>query len=413
MSPRRVVVTGTSVLTSLGHDVDDVWQQVCSGRSGIRRIKRFDCSDFAVRFGGEIQDFDACAHMSIDRRDVRRLDRFAQFALVGAQKAITQAGIELLGNDPRRCGVLIGSGIGGLDEIEAQHAKLFDQGPGRVSAFMIPKLMINAASGNISVRWGLRGPSSAVATACASATNAIGDAFRMVRSGMADVMVAGGSEAALGPMGIAGFSRMGALSTRNQEPHLASRPFDRARDGFVLSEGAGILILEELEHAKSRGAVILAEVLGCGFAADATHMTAPDESGQGAAEAIRQSLRDARLNPDQVDCINAHATSTPRGDAAESAAIRQVFGDHRIPVSSTKGQLGHLLGASGAVESVFSIRAINTNAVPPTGNLMEPDPEFGLDFVLREAREYRVNIVLKNSFGFGGHNACLVFGRYS
>lgn len=414
MNNRRVVVTGTSVITSLGHNVHDVWGHVCSGHSGIRQIKRFDTSEFVVRFGGEIRDFDASAHVSLERREVRRIDRFGLFALAAAQKAITQAGIDFSTGDPGRFGAIVGSGIGGLDEIEAQHARLFDRGPDRVSALMMPKLIINAAAGQIAVRWNLQGPGSAVATACASGTSAIGEAFHKIRSGMADAFVTGGSEAALTPIGLAGFTRMKALSTRNEDPAAASRPFDRDRDGFVLSEGAGILVLEELEFAKARGAAILAEVLGFGMSTDAVHMAAPDEQGRGAARSIHNALHDAQIPPDQVQYVNAHATSTPLGDRAESAAIRRVFGSHadRLAVSSTKGQLGHLLGASGAVETVFCVQSIQTGVIPPTMNLEHPDPECDLDYVPGDARDLPVHCVVNNSFGFGGHNASLVLGQY-
>lgn len=415
MSRRRVVVTGLGVVTPLGCELDDVWAAVCRGKSGVGTIQRFDCRDFKVRFGGEIRDFDATAHLEMDPRDLRRADRFSQFALVAAEKAIKQAGIDLTLGDSYRYGVLVGSGIGGLDEIELQHSVLFDRGPERISPFMIPKLIINAASGNISVRWGLRGPNTAVCTACASGTNAIGDAFRLIQIGMADVMVTGGTEAALTPMGIAGFARMGALSTRNSAPQKASRPFDRDRDGFVLSEGAGILVLEERDFALQRGATILAEVVGYGLSSDATHLTSPDPNGTGAARAIQSALADAGISPDVVDYINAHGTSTPLGDVAETNAIRTVFGRHAdaLCVSSTKSQIGHLLGASGGVESVFCIRAIQEETAPPTINLDNPDEGCDLDYVPHEPRNLAIRYALKNSFGFGGHNACLVFGRHS
>ncbi|MBL8815377.1 MAG: beta-ketoacyl-ACP synthase II [Planctomyces sp.] len=413
MSGRRVVVTGMGVVTPLGFDLESVWESVCAGKSGVSPIQRFDCRDFKVRFGGEIRDFDLSAHLDIDSKDTRRIDRFGQFALLATHHAIRQAGIDFTIGDPYRYGVLVGSGIGGLDEIEDQHSKLFDRGPDRISAFMIPKLIINAASGNISVRWGLRGPNTAVCTACASGTNAIGDAFRLVQWGIADVMVAGGTEAALTPMGIAGFARMNALSTRNDQPCEASRPFDQDRDGFVLSEGAGIMILEEYEFARRRGARILAEVKGYGMSADATHLTAPDVNGAGAAHAMHSAIRDAGLNVDDIDYINAHGTSTPLGDVAESNAIRRVFGSHAdgLMVSSTKSQLGHLLGASGGVESVFCVMSLLRHIVPPTINLEHPDERCDLDYVPFEARDSRVRHTMKNSFGFGGHNACLVFGQ--
>ncbi len=410
---RRVVVTGMSVVTALGSDVPEFWDKLCAGKSGVSRLERFDCSDFKVNFGGEVKDFRPEDHF--DGKEAKRLDRFSQFALAGAQKAVRQSGIDFSAEpDPYRCGVIIGSGIGGLNEIEEQHAKLFDRGPSRVSPFMIPKLMVNAASGNISVFWKLKGPSSAVATACASASNAIGDAFRLIQHDVADVMITGGSEAAITPMGLSGFARMGALSTRNDSPESASRPFDRDRDGFVLAEGAGVVVLEEYEHAKRRGAEILAEVLGYGMSSDGSHMTAPDPEGAGAARAMSDSLRDARLNPEQVAYINAHGTSTPLGDKAESNAIKRVFGAYAkngLCVSSTKSQLGHLLGASGGVEFIISVLSLLNQLVPPTINIENQDPDCDLDYVPNTARSIKLDRVLSNSFGFGGHNACLVVGR--
>lgn len=410
---RRVVVTGVGVITSLACDVPDFWDKVCAGKSGIGLIERFDCSDFKVRFGGEVRNFDCTEHVGIDGKEVKRLDRFVQFAMAAASKAVASSGMDFSQGDPYRHGVLVGSGIGGLNEIEQQHSTLFDRGPTRVSPFMIPKLMVNAASGNISVFWGLRGPNSAVATACASATNAIGDAFRLIQHDQADVMVTGGSEAAITPMGLSGFARMSALSTRNEEPERASRPFDKDRDGFVMAEGAGIVVLEEYEHAKKRGARILAEVLGYGMSADGTHMTAPCPEGKGAGRAMAQALRDSGLNPADIDYINAHGTSTPLGDKAETLAIRTVFGDHasRLAVSSTKSQIGHLLGASGGVEFVVCVQALLHQIAPPTINLDHPDEGCDLDYVPHQAREMSIRRILKNSFGFGGHNACLVLSR--
>ncbi len=410
---RRVVVTGGSVVTALGCNTTEFWDRICAGKSGVAPLTRFHCADFKVKFGGEVRGFDPAEHPAIDHKEVKRLDRFCQFAVVAAHSAIEQAGIDFSQGDPYRHGVLIGSGIGGLSEIEEQHNKLFDRGPTRVSPFMIPKLMVNAASGNVSVHWGLCGPNTAVATACASATNAIGDAFRLIQHGVADVMVTGGSEAAVTPMGLSGFSRMNALSTRNEDPEAASRPFDRDRDGFVLAEGAGVIILEEYEHAKERGAEILCEVLGYGMSADATHMTAPDPEGRGAARAMIGSLRDAGVEPEDIDYVNAHGTSTPLGDKAETVAIKSVFGDHssKLAVSSTKSQLGHLLGASGGVEVIACMMALRHQVAPPTINLDNPDPACDLDYVPNEAREQRIRCVLKNSFGFGGHNACLVLGH--
>ncbi|WP_166828943.1 beta-ketoacyl-ACP synthase II [Thalassoroseus pseudoceratinae] len=410
---RRVVVTGAAVVTALGCESNEFWDSICAGKSGVGPIQRFDPRDYKVYFGGEVSDFDVTNHIKMAPKDAKRIDRFCQFVLVASDKAVASSGIDLENGPSERYGVMIGSGIGGLSEIEEQHCKLFDRGPSRISPFLIPKMMVNAASGNVSVRYGLKGPNSAIATACASATNAIGDAFRWIQYDMCDVVVAGGSEAALTPMGLAGFARMGALSTRNDAPDKASRPFDQDRDGFVLSEGAGMVILEEYEHAKKRGAPILCELLGYGMSADASHMTAPHPEGQGAAMAMTSAVRDAKLDVSQIDYINAHGTSTPLGDISETMAIQSVFGEHasKLMVSSTKSQLGHLLGASGGVEFVVCALALDRQTIPPTINLDNPDPKCNLDFVPHEARDVKFNTVLKNSFGFGGHNACLVLGK--
>ena len=410
---RRVVISGASVVTALGCQLNEFWDGLCAGKSGVGPIRRFDTRDYRVRFAGELSDFVASEHCGLSGKELKRLDRFSQFAVVAAHHAIQNSGIDFTIDDPFRHGVLIGSGIGGLHEIEVNHEKLFDRGPTRVSAFMIPKLMVNAASGNVSVRWGLKGPNSAVATACASATNAIGDAFKLIQNDMADVMVTGGSEAAITPMGLSGFARMNALSKRNDDPQRASRPWDKGRDGFVLAEGAGILVIEEYEHAKRRGAPVLCEILGYGMSADASHITAPDPKGLGAARAILSALRDAGLNPEDIDYINAHGTSTPLGDLAETVAIKSVFNSHAksLAISSTKSQLGHLLGASGGVESIVCALALQNQVVPPTINLDDPDEQCDLDYVPHESRSMKIDKVLKNSFGFGGHNACLVFGR--
>jgi 3-oxoacyl-[acyl-carrier-protein] synthase II len=411
---RRVVVTGLSTISPYGAcSLEQFWEKLCAGHSAISLIERFDTSSSKVIFGGEVKNYDLCSHINIDRKDLKRIDRFSQFALGCAGEAVAMSGIDFKSGDPFKHGVLIGSGIGGLNEIEENHSKLFDRGPSRVSAFMIPKLMVNAASGNISVHFGLRGPNSAVATACASATNAIGDAFRLIQLGAVDVMVTGGSEAAMTPMGLSGFARMNALSTRNQDPTKASRPFDKDRDGFILSEGAGVVVLEELEHAKNRGAKILAEVLGYGMSADGSHITAPDPTGAGAAWAMNSALNDAKVNIDAVDYINAHGTSTPLGDKAETLAIKSVFKEHakKTAISSTKSQLGHLLGASGGVEFVISVLALQHQVAPPTINLDNPSPECDLDYIPHTAREMKISKILTNSFGFGGHNACLVLGE--
>ncbi|MFP6763145.1 MAG: beta-ketoacyl-ACP synthase II [Planctomycetaceae bacterium] len=411
---RRVVVTGVGLTTSLGCNVPEFWDSLCAGKSGVSPLERFDCSDYKVRFGGEVRHYDVCDYIDIQKKDVKRLDRFVQFALGAASRAVSQSGIDFSQGDPYRHGVIVGSGIGGLNEIETQHNTLFDRGPTRVSPFMIPKLMVNAASGNVSVHWCLKGPNSAVATACASATNAIGDAFRLIQHDQADVMITGGSEAAITPMGLSGFARMNALSTRNDAPEQASRPWDRDRDGFVMAEGAGCVILEELEHAKARQATILAEVLGYGMSADGTHMTAPCPKGLGATRAMSQALKDAQVQPAEIDYINAHGTSTPLGDLAETLAIKAVYGDHagRLAISSTKSQIGHLLGASGGVEFVVCVQALLNQTAPPTINLDNPDEGCDLDYIPHEARQMSINKVMKNSFGFGGHNACLVLSRF-
>ncbi len=348
-------------------------------------------------------------------KEARHLDRFAQFALAAAIAAVDDSGIDFSALPSEQCGVIIGSGIGGLSEFEAQHTVMMQKGPSRISPFVIPKLMVNAASGQVSIRWGLKGPCSAVATACASAANAIGDAFRLIQAGDADVMVTGGSEAAITHMGLGGFASMRALSTRNDDPPRASRPFDRDRDGFILAEGAGVLILEAEELARRRGAKVYAELLGYGISADGWHITAPDEEGRGAARAMRVCLKNAQVSPDAVDYINAHGTSTQLGDLAETRAMKHVFGPHvsRLQISSTKSQLGHLLGASGGVELVISALTIETGVLPPTINLDHPGDGCDLDYIPNVARECRVNTVMSNSFGFGGHNASLLIGRYA
>ena len=410
---RRVVVTGAGLVTALGYELADFWERICAGKSGVGPLKRFETTEFKVTFGGEIRDFSAEEHLELADKEFRRLDRFVQFAMVAAHKAVQSSGVDFNQGDPYRHGTLIGSGIGGLHEIEEQHSKLYERGPSRVSPFMIPKLIVNAASGNVSIHWKLHGPNSAVATACATGTNAIGDAFRLIQHDYADIMLAGGSEAAITPMCLSGFARMNALSTRNQEPEKASRPFDAERDGFVLSEGAGVVVLEEYEHARTRGAKMMTEIFGYGMTADATHMTAPDPEGKSAGRAMATAIRDAHLNPSDIDYINAHGTSTLLGDKAETIAVKSVFGEHarKLAMSSTKSQLGHLLGASGGVEFIASLLALEHQVAPPTINLDHPDPDCDLNYVPHEARSMKINRILKNSFGFGGHNACLVFGK--
>ncbi len=409
---RRVVITGMGVVTSLGESLNSFWDALCAGRSGVGQLTLFDTTEFKVHFGGQVRDWDPVARFGA--KEARHLDRFAQFALVAAESAVQDAGIDFAKLPPEQCGVFIGSGIGGLNEFEAQHSTMIHKGPSRISPFTIPKLMVNAGSGQVSIRWGLQGPCSALATACASAANAIGDACKLIQTGQANVMITGGSEAAITHMGLGGFAAMRALSTRNDDPPRASRPFDRDRDGFVMGEGAGILILEAEETALARGARIHAEMLGYGMSADGWHITAPDEEGRGAARAMKRCLSDARLAPHVVDYINAHGTSTPLGDLAETIAMKCVFGDHaaRLQISSTKSQLGHLLGASGGVELIASVMAIQTGLLPPTINLEQPGEGCDLDYIPNVAREARVNYVMSNSFGFGGHNASLLIGRY-
>jgi 3-oxoacyl-[acyl-carrier-protein] synthase II len=410
--PRRVVITGMGVVTSLGDRVERFWSALCAGESGVGPLTLFDTTDFKVHFGGQVRDWDPVARFG--SKEARHLDRFAQFAVAAGIAAVEDSGIDFSKLPTERCGVIIGSGIGGLNEFETQHSIMREKGPSRISPFIIPKLMVNAASGQLSIRFGLQGPCSAVATACASAANAIGDALRILQTGRADVVLAGGSEAAITHMGLGGFASMRALSTRNDDPPRASRPFDRDRDGFVLAEGAGVVVLETEEIARARGARIYAELLGYGISADGWHITAPDEQGRGAARAMRLCLDDARLAGESVDYINAHGTSTPLGDLAETRAMKDVFGAHarHLQVSSTKSQLGHLLGASGGVELVISALAIDTGVLPPTINLDHPGEGCDLDYVPNTARESRVDTVMSNSFGFGGHNASLLVGRY-
>ncbi len=411
---RRVVVTGLGVVTSLGRKVDTFWERVVRGDSGVGPITLFDVSGYRVQFAGEVP-WKAEEEGIASSKELRRLDRFTQFALASATDAVVDSGIDFSTEDPFRCGVVIGSGIGGLAEFEAQHERLLTKGIDKVSPFTIPKLMVNSASGHVSSKYGIKGPNTAVATACASAANSIGEALRTIQSGDADVMVTGGSEAALTPMGLAGFQNMRALSFRSDAPQQASRPFDADRDGFVLAEGAGIIVIEELEHARARGARIYAELLGYGASGDAGHITQPDEHGTGAARAMSMALEDAALSPQDVHYVNAHGTSTPLGDKAETAAIKKVFGPHArsLAVSSTKSQLGHSLGASGGIEMVVCALTITTGVISPTINLENPDPDCDLDYTANQAREATVDLAMSNSFGFGGHNASLLLGRFS
>jgi 3-oxoacyl-[acyl-carrier-protein] synthase II len=409
---RRVVITGMGVVTALGTTLDRFWSGLVEGKSGVAPLTLFDTTEFKVHFGGQCHGFDGDALFGV--KEARRLDRFAQFAMAASISAVADSGIDFAAYQPESSGVLIGSGIGGLSEFETQHSAMMAKGPSKISPFTIPKLMVNAASGQVSIKFGLCGPNSAVATACASAANAIGDSFKLIQAGLADRMVTGGSEAAITHMGLGGFAALRALSTRNDDPQRASRPFDKDRDGFVLSEGAGILLIEAEEVARARGARIYAELLGYGMSADASHITAPDEHGRGAARAMQLCLNDAKLSADAVGYVNAHGTSTGLGDHAETLAMKLVFGNYakKLQVSSTKSQLGHLLGASGGVELIASALAIRDGVLPPTINLETPDPDCDLDYIPNFARQSKVRYVMSNSFGFGGHNASLLIGAY-
>lgn len=407
---RKVVVTGMGVLTPVGNDLATFWDSVIHGKSGIGPITAFDVTDYDTKIAGEVRGFDPTAYFK-NPKDVRRTDRYAQLAVAAAKMALADAGVDLEKTDRTRIGTIIGSGIGGLATLEDQHATLLNKGPKRVSPFMIPMMISNMASGLISMEHGLQGPSFATVSACATACHALGEAWRMIRYGEADAFLAGGSEATIVPLGIAGFSSMKAMSTRNDEPERASRPWDKARDGFVMGEGAGILLLEELGHAKARGARIYCELAGYGLSADAYHMSAPLPNHEQAQRAMRMAIKEAKVEPSEVGYINAHGTSTPIGDIAEARAVKAVFGDHAsngLLVSSTKSMTGHLLGAAGAVEMAACVLAIRDGIVPPTINLEDPDNECGLDFVPCKAREAKIRVALNNSFGFGGHNATLI-----
>ena len=409
MTRRRVVITGLGTVNPLALDVPSYWRGLLAARSGIAPLTLFDTTAYKVKFGGEVKGFRP--DPIIDSKSARRIDRFVQLALVASHEAVLDSGFDVSKEDPFRCGVILGSGIGGLSEFEAGHTDLTTKGPSRLSPFVIPKMIANSASGNISIRYHLQGPNTTVSTACSSAAHALGDAMRQIAAGFADVIISGGTEAAITPMGLGGFIACRALSERNDDPARASRPFDAERDGFVLSEGAGILVLEEYEHAKARGAKVYAEVVACGNTADAYHITAPHEDGAGAAGAMRAALAEAGWNATDVDYINAHGTSTPLGDAAETKAVKHVFGDHakKLMMSSTKSMIGHLLGASGGVEAIACALSIKHGVVHPTANLDAPDAAGGcdLDYVPNVAREAKVRRVLSNSFGFGGHNCSL------
>ncbi len=407
MSRRRVVVTGIGTVNPIAHSVPEYWQGLLAGKSGIAPLTLFDVSAFKVRFGGEVKNFNP--EPFLDKRDVRRLDRFSQFGLVAANEAIQDSSVDFAKLDPFRCGCILGSGIGGLAEFEDGYDTYRTKGPGRISPLVIPKMIANAASGNISIKWNLRGPNTTVSTACSSAAHAMGDAMHAIQLGIADVIVSGGTEAAITPMGLGGFVAARALSERNDDPATASRPFDKERDGFVLSEGAGVLVLEEYEMAKARGAKMYCELLGCGNTADAYHITAPHEDGVGAAEAMKAACRQAGWNLTDVQYLNAHGTSTPLGDLAETKAVKAAFGEHakKLMISSTKSMIGHLLGASAGVESIACALMLKHGVVHPTIHLNDHDPDCDLDYVPNQPREVRLTKLLSNSFGFGGHNCSL------
>ncbi len=413
MSRRRVVITGMGMLSPLGNDVPSSWQGILAGRSGIGLIEHMDLSAYSTRFGGSVKNFDV--EQYLPAKEARKLDLFIQYGLAASFQAVRDSGLEITDANRERIGVAMGSGIGGLTNIENSCKALIEQGPRRISPFFVPGSIINMVSGFLSIHLGLQGPNYAIATACTTGTHCIGMAARNIAYGEADVMIAGGSEMAASGLGIGGFAAARALSTRNEDPASASRPWDKDRDGFVLSDGSGALVLEELEHAKARGAKIYAELIGFGMSADAFHMTSPPDDGAGAARCIRNAIVDARIDPAQVDYINAHGTSTPAGDKAEAAAIRAVFGDHAydLSVSSTKSMVGHLLGAAGAVEAIFSVLAIRDKVAPPTINLDEPGEGCDLDFVPHEAKPRTIDVAVSNSFGFGGTNGSLVFRRFA
>lgn len=409
---KRVVVTGLGIISPVGIGLEQFWTSLTGGVSGIRRITRFDATNFSTQIAGEVADFDPMQYM--ERKEARRMDRFTQFAVAAAGMAIEDSGLNLEVVDRERAGVILGSGIGGIETLEAQAKVLADKGPGRVSPVFVPMIISNMGAGQVAITYGLRGPNITSVTACASSSNAIGDAFRMLQWGYADVMVTGGSEAPITPLAIAGFCNMKAMSSHNEEPEKASRPFDARRDGFVAGEGSAILVLESLEHALKRDAKIYAEIVGYGSSCDAYHMTAPDPEGRGAISSMKATLQDAGVSPESVDYINAHATSTPLGDQAETLAIKTVFGEHaaRLAISSTKSMTGHLLGAAGGLEAMACTLAIHQGIIPPTINYEEPDPECDLDFVPNVARKAKVRFAISNSFGFGGHNATLAFKEY-
>ena len=407
----RVVVTGMGVVSPLGCSVDEFWNSLLEGKSGIKTITRFDASEYPTRIAGEVLNFDPAIY--IDKKELRRMDISEQYAIVASEQAIKDSGLDLEKVNLDRCGVVIGSGIGGISTFEKQHSLLENSGPGRVSPFFIPMMIIDMCAGMVSIRYGFRGPNYATVSACASSAHAISNSMYLIQRGTADVMLCGGSEATITPTALAGFCQAKALSTRNDNPERASRPFDRDRDGFVMGEGSGILVLESYEHAKKRGAKIYGEILGSGMTADAYHITAPAPDGHGAKRAMATALEDAKLNPDQVGYINTHGTSTNLGDLSETRAIKEVLGDHayKIPCNSTKSMIGHLLGSAAAIELVVALKTIEQSKVHSTINLDNPDEECDLDYVRGESRDCKVNYAMSNSFGFGGHNVSLVVGK--
>ena len=411
MGERKVVITGMGVVSPIGNDVSELWSSLSQGRGGIGRITAFDPSAFSSQIAGEVKNFDPGKY--INPKKLKRMDRFCQLGVVAAKQALDDSGLDLENEDLTRVGVYAGSGVGGLSTIEAQHKIYLEKGPTRVSPLLVPMMIIDLLPGQIAMLFGLKGPNLSVVTACATATHCLGEALLAIRSGMAEVMVVGGAEASTTELGLAGFCSMRALSTRNDEPEKASRPFDKERDGFIMAEGGGILILEELEHARKRGAKIYGEFIGYGCSADAHHLTAPAPGGEGAARSMKMALASAGISPQEVDYINAHGTSTPLNDKFETMAIKSVFGDYayQLPVSSTKSMSGHLLGAAGGLEAIVCLLAMENKLIPPTINYENPDPECDLDYVPNEPRPAEIDIALSNSFGFGGHNATVIFRR--
>ena len=409
---RRVVVTGMGLICAVGQTSTEVWRNIVAGKSGVSKITRFDTTQFACQIAAEVKDFDPLKY--IEKKEVKKMGRFIHFAMAAADEAMKMSELKVTPENATRVGVHIGSGVGGFDVIEREHAELLKGGPRKISPFFIPAAIVNLAAGHVSIRYGAKGPNEATATACTTSAHAIGDAYRIIQRCDADVMIAGGSEAAITPMGVGGFAAMRALSTRNDDPETASRPWDKERDGFVIGEGAGIVVLEELEHAKNRGATIMAEIIGYGMSADAYHITQPAEEGEGGWRVMTAAIHDAKIGASDIDYVNAHGTSTPIGDVLETMAIKRTFGpDSKIPVSSTKSMTGHLLGGAGGLEAGITILALRDQVLPPTINLTNPDPQCDLDYVPNVARKAPLNIALSNSFGFGGTNGSLIFKRWT